>query len=107
MHAEDTSSLDVSIFLTSDPWIVLYIAAAVSLTIPQDNFHGRYNESEYEMSDFWATSFTANLFGVANSGYVTTPQGRSSLEVEHSALPMFAQVCTFCPTLIPGQGYNS
>lgn len=70
---------------------------------PQDNFHGRYKESEYEMSDFWATNFTANLFGVVDPDYVTTTQGRSSLEVEQSLLPMFARACAFCPAMIPGQ----
>ena len=83
--------------LSPEVQIVLCIAAAVSVTILQDNFHGRYNESEYEMSDFWATNFTANLFGVANSEYVTTLQGRSSLEVEQSALPIFAKYAPSVP----------
>ena len=55
------------------------------------------------MSDFWATNFTANLYGIVNPDYVTTAQGRSSLEVEQAALPMFAQGCALCPAVIPGQ----
>ena len=51
------------------------------------------------MSSFWTTNFTANLFGVANPDYVTSVQGRSSLEVdspEQSAFPVFARVCSYC-----------
>ena len=70
----------------------------------QDNFHGRYTEPEYEMTDFWATNFTANLFGVADYEYIRSIQGRSSLEVENLKMPMFARVCTFCTTPT-GQGY--
>ncbi len=73
---------------------------------PQDNFHGRYKDSEYEMSNFWATNFTANLFGVANPDYTTSIQGRSSLEVEQSALPLFARACSYCAATASGQGHT-
>ena len=71
----------------------------------QDNFHGRYKESEYEMSDFWATNFTANLFGADDHEHLSSVHRRSSMEVQHVDLPVYARVCTFCPTPPLGQGY--
>ena len=43
----------------------------ISLLCEQDNFHGRFNESDYEMSSFWARDFKANLFGSAETGSVS------------------------------------
>ncbi len=65
----------------------------------QDNFHGQYNESEYEMSDFWSTNFTANLFGISNPGYAVRLEGRASLEVdpvEEAYFPLSARACSYC-----------
>ena len=73
----------------------------------QDNFHGRYNESEYEMSDFWATNFTANLFGVSNSGYSVPMEGRASLEVdtmEEAYFPVSARACSHCDVTLSALG---
>jgi hypothetical protein len=73
----------------------------------QDNFHGRYNESEYEMSDFWATDFTANLFGVSDPGYVVPMEGRASLEVdsmEDAYFPLSARACSYCDIKLTALG---
>ena len=43
----------------------------ISLLCAQDNFHGRFNESDYEMSSFWARDFKASLFGSAETDSVS------------------------------------
>ena len=44
----------------------------------QDQFHGHFNETDYEMESFWDTMFPANLFG-QNPAAV---KERSSLELD-------------------------
>lgn len=57
----------------------------------QDTFHGNFKQEDYEMTDFWDTAFSANLFGVQQDQV----RERSSLEMD-SAFPAFARACSQC-----------
>ncbi|KAK9902757.1 hypothetical protein WJX75_005073 [Coccomyxa subellipsoidea] len=71
---------------------------------PDDAFHGKYKQEEYEMKDMWDTSFPVNLFGV-NSPEI---QERSSLEDDttQTAFPVFARACFLCDQTPSGQSHT-
>ena len=59
------------------------------------------------MSNFWATNFTANLFGVSNPGYAVPMEGRASLEVdsvEEAYFPVSARACSYCDVELTALG---
>ncbi|CAL8466272.1 g5808 [Coccomyxa elongata] len=71
---------------------------------PDDSFHGKFQQEEYEMKDYWDTNFPANLFGV-NSPEI---KERSSLEDDttEAAFPAFAHACFLCNETPSGQSHT-
>ncbi|BDA51370.1 hypothetical protein COCOBI_18-2470 [Coccomyxa sp. Obi] len=71
---------------------------------PDDSFHGKFQQEEYEMKDYWDTDFPVNLFGV-NSPEI---RERSSLEddIPQAAFPAFARACFLCNETPSGQSHT-
>ena len=70
----------------------------------QDQFHGHFNEKDYEMDGYWDTKFPANLFG-QNPAAV---KERSSLELDtqNAVFPVFARGCFQCEATPSGQDHT-
>jgi hypothetical protein len=71
----------------------------------QQAFHGKFEEHEYEMKDFWDTDFPVNLYGVQ----APEVKERSSLEVDvpdQAAFPAFARGCYLCDATPSGQSHT-
>ena len=77
------------------------MAKLITLWRLQDAFHGKYSISDYEMKDFYATDFPANLFGQEKAQL----RERSSLESE-TVFPAFARACFLCDATPSGQSHT-
>jgi hypothetical protein len=69
----------------------------------QEQFHGRFKDSDYMMANHWDTDFPASLFGRTDP-LQTRAQARSALEddaPQRSAFPAFAHACSQCHLSVP------